>query len=499
MSAKEVTELRQSGNLKEAHSMGKQLLNTDSENIWNKRAMSWVYYEYLKKYSSLDTRLEFVKTLQNLNDLKLGEDEKMVFDNSARQIGKLVYAIQAQKTVDYQVLDELFGLVKDFHFTKPSKGYSFLYGAFLKVNKTWPGYTEFVRCWGVENFLSEDYSKTEYRGRSITSLVEKAFVAYSNNLLTGEPELFGSGTMINHEAIKIFLPKLDKIITDHPEYQYPAYYKVKLMLAIGETENISSFLLPFAKRKKNDYWVWELLGDVLKKDKEEQFACYCKALSLKTQDKFLGKLRQKFALLLLEKEMYNEAKTEVMRVVLNNEIENWKIPKKLTILMEQDWFRTAESRKDNHTLYSTYLNKAEEILLYDTPEETVVVEFVNKDKQVLNFVKDKSKHGFFNYNGHLNNPKVGEAYTVRLTKVGDEGFYKILTAKKTDSDSSAIRTFKGTLRLVKSFGFVDDVFLDAKLIDNFGIKDGDEVTGKAILSYNKKKDNWGWKALDTTS
>lgn len=64
------------------------------------------------------------------------------------------------------------------------------------------------------------------------SIVEQAYIAYSKKLLDGEivgPHF--NDRMINKDKINEFIPKLDVIINDHPEYDYPAFYKAKLLLA----------------------------------------------------------------------------------------------------------------------------------------------------------------------------------------------------------------------------------------------------------------------------
>ena len=45
-------------------------------------------------------------------------------------------------------------------------------------------------------------------------------------------------------------------------------------------------------------------------------------------------------------------------------------------------------------------------------------------------------------------------------------------------------------------GFTDDgIFIPPPLIRKNNISDGDFVTGKAILNYNQKRSEWGWKAI----
>jgi hypothetical protein len=139
-------------------------------------------------------------------------------------------------------------------------------------------------------------------------------------------------------------------------------------------------------------------------------------------------------------------------------------------------------------------------LFQDIPEESIAVEFVNENKKILNFVKDKRKFGFFNYSGHIVKPQVGDILKVRFNGAGQEGFYKILTAKKADSNetSEAIKNFEGELKVIspKNFGFVEDVFIEPKLIQDNKCNNGQTVKGRAILSYNKKKKEWGWKAIE---
>ena len=47
----------------------------------------------------------------------------------------------------------------------------------------------------------------------------------------------------------------------------------------------------------------------------------------------------------------------------------------------------------------------------------------------------------------------------------------------------------------KNFGFVNqEVYVDSNLLKS-GLTNGDEVMGTAVIDFNKKKDNWGWRAI----
>lgn len=273
-------------------------------------------------------------------------------------------------------------------------------------------------------------------------------------------------------------------------------------MALGDKDDVLKVFLPFAKRKRNDFWVWELLADSFTSDEELQMACYCKALSLHTPEDFLVKTREKFAEVLINKKMYSEAKTEIEKVVSVRHQHGWNISNQLANWMLSDWFVSQESKKDNKGLYAKHIEKADEILFQDIPEETIVVEFVNTDKKILNFIVNKRRHGYFSYKNFKIKPRIGDILKVRLEAVGNEGFYKSLSLKISNESNSvtieALKEVKAKIEIPegKSFGFVEGIYVAPDIIDKSNITNGDEVTCKAILSFDKKKGVWGWKCLE---
>lgn len=151
-SSKEITELRKSGKLKEALEMSVSLLEAEPDNIWNKRAAAWVYYEFLKSNIIPNQSDTFIEYLEKVKSLALTNEETMLFENIGWQIGSLVMALQKEKTVDYNTINRVFSIITDFYFVKPSKSYSFIYKAFHKNYENWSNYIEFADWWNFENF-----------------------------------------------------------------------------------------------------------------------------------------------------------------------------------------------------------------------------------------------------------------------------------------------------------------------------------------------------------
>ena len=46
------------------------------------------------------------------------------------------------------------------------------------------------------------------------------------------------------------------------------------------------------------------------------------------------------------------------------------------------------------------------------------------------------------------------------------------------------------------FGFVEDVFIEPNIISKMNLQNQQKISGIALLSFNKKKEGWGWKAIN---
>jgi hypothetical protein len=471
---------------------------------WAKRSMAWVLYEYLKRSASAAHVEAFAGWLKELAALQLNKNENMIFDSVAWQVGKLLYDLHRQEKVDYTEVDTVFSLVQEFHFTKPSKAYTFLYKAFHKAYTNWQDYLRFADWWGFDNFRPEDYLKEEMpNGRSVMSIAEQAYIAYAKKLLEGEPSDFNRfRNYVNPEKVEAFMPALDALIEKHPEFLYPPYFKARLLLAIGSDENILEAFLPFAKAKRNDFWVWDVLADIFPDEPEKQIACLCRALTCRTQDEFLINVRTKLAGLLIEAGQFPEARTEIEHILKTMEEQGWSLAGKLKKWQGTTWYKETKPLDNNHRLYSANAGKAEELLFADIPAEVAVVEYVNRDRKILHFIVNQARHGHLKYDRFLRKVDIGDCIEVRLEGPSGDRYFKALTLKKTERepDASILKNFAGilSLRPGNSFGFVEDVFVEPGLISRYGLSDGAVLSGRALQSFNKKKNDWGWKVLEIT-
>ena len=93
MPAKEIKELRQAGKLEEALNLAKVELDAEPNNIWAKRNISWVYYDYLKQASSPENFDSFIRWSNEIRTLQLPVEEKILFEQLSWQIGKMIFGL----------------------------------------------------------------------------------------------------------------------------------------------------------------------------------------------------------------------------------------------------------------------------------------------------------------------------------------------------------------------------------------------------------------------
>jgi hypothetical protein len=497
MPAKEIKELRQAGKLAEAYTMAKAELESDLSNIWGKRNLSWVLYAQLDELASNFNA--FIEKINEVKELDLPASEEMFFENISIVISKAARAITHEPTLDVNKIHHLFDSIKELPLKRNSKWFSVLFSAMHKGMKDSNRYIEFADWWDFKNFRPEDFQKEKMQnGKEIMAIAEQGYIYYAKHLL---PKQNHQGEIIfNRTKAESFLPVLTKIVEDYPQFQYPAYFITKLLLALGDKDNMLETLLPFAKKKRNDFWVWELLAEAFSNDTEKVFACYCKALSCKSPEEMLVGLRQKMASRMIARKHYNEARTEIDLLIRARTEHSFKVPAEVSNWQTSEWYKTAIPTKSNFNFYKAYLSLAEDLLFSDIPEETVFVEFVNADKKMLNFIVSEKKFGFLKYDRFLSDVEIGDILKVRFQGGSNEGMHQLYTAIKVKNDEfkeQFIREINGVVKISegKQFGFIEDVFIHPSIVKKYNLANGSHYEGKAIKSYNQEKKRWGWKLI----
>ncbi|MGZ3888790.1 MAG: hypothetical protein ACXVBP_15250, partial [Flavisolibacter sp.] len=136
-----------------------------------------------------------------------------------------------------------------------------------------------------------------------------------------------------------------------------------------------------------------------------------------------------------------------------------------------------------------------------------VVDHINREKGMIHFIVNQQIDGVIRFNQIKGNVEVGSKLQLKLKKVEktkagsykSESYYTVLTGSLTEKapTHNILKSFSGVISANESIGFVDDVFIDASLMKEH-YEYASMVNGIAVISYNKKRCSWGWKAIKIT-
>jgi hypothetical protein len=214
----------------------------------------------------------------------------------------------------------------------------------------------FARIWNLQNLQGPDFESFKTpEGKELPSLAEKVIT-----LAAKEAALNG-----NRADMQFIRPYLESAIDRFPENIFLKYRMVKLLKRLGESAEALRWAVDFARKKANEFWTWDILGD-LQNDNEMRLSCYAKALTCSNDDGFTGKVRIKFAKLLAER-FPGEAKAEIERVIEFKRREGSRISVDIEQIISTDWFRNADAKPATKQLYDGMASPAEEILFSHLP------------------------------------------------------------------------------------------------------------------------------------
>ncbi len=218
------------------------------------------------------------------------------------------------------------------------------------------------------------------------------------------------------------------------------------------------------------------------------------ALSCRSPREYVVGVKEKLAKRLIQKSEYSLAKKEIEELIAIRNSNKWRLTSQVSNWQKSEWYNNTVASKSNLTFYQEQKNQAIQLLYPNLDYKIATVYYVNKERGFANWVISPTENGFFKFSPFFKNLNPGDNIKLGFEPGGKTNH--IITAEKTTESSAGKKDFTGTLELHHSgkFGFVDDIFVHKDVFRN--ISDGAKITGKAVLSYEKRKDKWGWKAYE---
>lgn len=162
----------------------------------------------------------------------------------------------------------------------------------------------------------------------------------------------------------------------------------------------------------------------------------------------------------------------------------------------------AENQNGKWQIY--LLEKREDGKKWDVfPTHNAIIDHVNKEKGVAHFIANKEIEGLIRLDPQKEQLLMGDGVSVSINRRSKEGktIVEVVSYLKIDHlpSSEICKAFRGRFIIEegKEFGFIEDVFVDPSLVKDGFLKgkNGRILSGLSVLSYNKNKNAWGWKAV----
>lgn len=491
----EITALCREGKIEEAEMLASEDFELNPEDAWNHRKVAWAVYYKLKNrgvenFSREDilTSIEKVKSLEKLEAGGInGNSNAIFFDMFLWKIGEYIKKCLPETDFNsFSFMSQVFALLNDYDF-ESSKGYSFLLQNTLKFNG-WNELADFIDWWNLDKLSQEDYDEfVMQNGRKLMSLAERAYIAQSKALLT----------LNNRERIESYLPKLEALMDGHPEMLYPGYFYGKMLLALGSgIEEELKVIVPFVRKKKSEFWAWQLLSDVFTNDTEKQIACLLKAISCQRNESFLGKVRIKLASIYIRQRNYASARYHTDIIIQNYVSQGWKLPREVEDWMHEGFLQNVQPNDDAGMDFSAITNR---ILCEDTQESLAIVTYVDAKNHKASII-----YGLRQRTSTKLKIKTGPGAVLKINYLSNpDGSIDIINAEKgafqENLQYAKVVTGNVTKRTEWQFAFLKSgdikCFIAPNIVSKYNVSDGEQIMSLIVYDYDKKKNSWNWVCL----
>ncbi|MBP3041031.1 hypothetical protein J9303_16315 [Bacillaceae bacterium Marseille-Q3522] len=508
----EATRLRKAGKLREAYDCILPYIQAHPKDENAVISFGWVMYNILKETEnnidsycrnlelfnqyatiSFTSRNEYMNTLKNaflwsirrvasVNELNANK----VFKPFIQFCGDGKVIFKKRRIMDNQV-DSARLLMNDF----------------LKFLST-TNYLKLIQFIGFEWFDRFDYQFSSFTNEQgeiikVRPLAERVLNLYAKRLISTDG--------VNSTAIQHFLAILERELSKNPTYEWLPYYKIKLLIKNNNHEGALEDLTTFALQKSKDFWVWDLLSEVVPDDKK--LACFCKGLLCKSQPEMLVSLQEKAIPRLVALELFSNAKFEVDACIASRTKKGWPISAELIKWKSEAWYSKAEPI-DNRDGLREYAKEAEKLVYKMLPETSVFVTYINEGKGVIHFAffhSDKSIKGGYFYMDSIEESidwKTDQSYKFKMVEDSKrENLFRVYEVLVGDENfvENFIQSGSGYIEKEdrNPFAFVDDAFISVKLVEQWNLSNGEKIEYEKKRSFNRKKNSWSWSVVEVKS
>ncbi len=436
----------------------------------------------------------YLREMQNFG--LQGEQSQTVLGWNIFHILKAIFCDDYAKRHYPKAVPELADRFFSLNFPRPSQLHSSIIGILAKLaQERTDWFLPYIRQTGFDALQDSDFQPYSKDGKKLTPLAETLFLKCAK-------ALEHSPNLDDHRWL---LESLEKHQQKFSENQWISYYQGKLMLKLDRVDGAKRFINEILGRHKNQFWAWAVFGETFKhSDSEMYLVCLCKALSFPTESSLLLNVREELAVLLHEMGFLPEAKTEIETIKAAKKLLDLPVPEEIQKITQEEWYASTVACKSNLAFYLQRLPQANALIKDDSAPQPGIVTACYEATRGVFIQFDLDKVALYKYGKTPDSLtfNVGDIVTVSVQEVliGGHRRYEALKAEPGEQMPSEdyVKKISGDLKMPQkteaaAFGFVGDIYAPPDLVK--GLQNGAKVKGLAIKEFNKKRNQYGWRAI----
>ncbi|TVL33704.1 DUF7017 domain-containing protein [Shewanella algae] len=458
-----VTNLRKSGDLKGAWEFGFQALENAPQNTYLKGALFWVCYEYIKQYQD--------------------------------KIAKRGASSKNYRPSDYEFeqIERLLSIIISFELPLGGLEYKMLLVQFKKNLKWFPTLIHFVLSHQAALFDEEAKTPFQAEKGEMPSLMLSSARQVASAWLSCR-ELW----RIELALVIDFINVTREQVGDNKNMMWLDYDQAKCLIADGQYEQARTLLLPILRKKQQESWAWAALAaSYTKTDRALAMKFFAKGIVSAREDVYSLKLFIGIVPLLLECQRQQEASMCVKTALGVYQQHGWRIKPELEHLSQQAWYDASVNEKSLKDYLRSLAANALDYLHGPMDKVVSIIESIHKSGKGFQVFVNKStsfpvRMGI--YKGKR--PQVGDYVYLSISAASGEREV-VACSPCPPCQIADVSDIEGHLRIApKGFGFVEDTFVPAFLVGE--IANESKVSALRIMSWNKSKSRYDWKAIKLT-
>ncbi len=407
-------------------------------------------------------------------------------DDQTNAYGWIIYYSlkqQSDNDVERLVVERKRRLMRyiELGLPSPSLLHSLILSEAVRIERTTPlkfVLHNFFDLWGGSAKLRpEDWEQFEGEHGTLPSLVEKLVTVYVKEVMTD-----------GRDPSEDFVTLIDKALETFGNNQNLPRQRAQIYLHFNQKDKAIDLYRKQLKRNASRYYLWAELA-ALVEDADTRLALTCMALSIKTKEDFLGKIRIYLAEQLCDRNEYALAAGQLALVRRCYERQGWHIPPTIAKVSDRIPAETAEA--DGRDFIRRHADEAN-IYLYDNAIHTTLV----KSGETTDRKTQKRRWWAVDADGNrysldprrLHLPGKCPDGTAIKAVIADK---RVLQASVSDTIPTFVQEFSGTVKrrvgaTGKAYTFIDKAYVGQNLLDS-DIIDGSTIS---VLAIRGKDDKW---------